>query len=565
MASFINSLSLKTRIIGTVAFLMTVAIAGFAVHLVNAAAYRPVAGFSWHILAMVIVIVGAVSALLCVLLEKLLAPLNAARRAMQRMSEGKKPLSSLQVVRNDEIGKMIHHFNKLIAERNATEEKLEYLSHHDVLTGFPNRLLVQSRFPHALAYAESQGLRVALLYLDLDNFKSINDSLGHAAGDEVIKMVALRLRECVNSTHMVSRLGGDEFLIVLRNVADTAEIENIMNGILEELTQTLLYEGREISTSVSIGAAVYPEDGRDFDSLCKKANTAVVQAKESGRNTYRFFDMNMNVDAVERLMLRGHMKRALERNEFVLHYQPQVDLDTGAVIGAEALVRWQHPEFGLLPPGLFISIAEDSGLIVPIGEWVLREACAQAAEWQKNGLPALVMAVNLSAAQFRRGNLERTLIDALTESGLSPEYLELELTESILIKDTDNVLQQVKRLKSLGIKLSIDDFGTGYSSLAYLKKFAVDKIKIDQSFVRDLANNADDGAIVKAIIQMARSLNLRTIAEGVEHERTLEHLRLHQCNEAQGYHFSKPMPKAKFAMFLEAAAAAGHARPSAAA
>jgi diguanylate cyclase (GGDEF)-like protein len=522
-------------------------------------ALEPVKNLQRKIFAAGLLFIMVTSWLLYAVLSRLLAPLQTASKSVQRMAEGAEPLSTLEITSKDEIGHLVKHFNKLIEERKETVEKLEYLAHHDSLTGLPNRLLTQSRFLHSATYARMHGLRVGLLCLDLDHFKTVNDSFGYAKGDDLIKHAAERLRECIPSMHLVSRLDSDEFLVILRNVKDMAEIESIMNEVLEKFSEPIVYEGSEILITASIGAAVFPDDADDFISLCKKAVSAAGQAKESGRNTFRFYDTHMNVDAVERLLLRSHMKRALEQNEFTLHYQPQIDLSSGEVIGAEALIRWQHPEMGMLPPSLFISVAEDSGLIVPIGEWVIREACRQAAEWRASGLPPLVVAVNLSSIQFKRGNLEQTLADALSASGLEPGYLELELTESILIEDTGNVLAKLKRIKSLGIKLSIDDFGTGYSSLSYLKKLEVDKIKIDQSFVRDLSSDQDDAAIVKAIIHMARSLNLKTIAEGVEDEKTAGLLRLLQCNEVQGYHYAKPMPASKLALYLKTAAAANGA------
>jgi diguanylate cyclase (GGDEF)-like protein len=439
---------------------------------------------------------------------------------------------------------------RLSDAEQKSRERLSEIAHHDQLTAIPNRLLVQDRFEQAVICADRQGLSVGLLFLDFDNFKAINETLGHASGDEILNQLAARLRTCVRATDTIGRLGGDEYLIVLRDIADNAEIEAVLKEIQRQMANPVFIAERELSVSASIGVAVYPEHGRDFTAICKNADAAMYQAKEAGRDTYRFFAPLMSVDSPDRLEMRGALKRALERNEFVLHYQPQIDLDSGAVIGAEALIRWNHPEQGLLLPGKFIVAAEQSGLIVPIGDWVLREACRQAVDWQRAGLPGIVMAVNLSAVQFKRGDLELTLQDAMNRSGIAPEFLELELTESILLKDTEMVLQMVRRLKNLGVKLAIDDFGTGYSSLAYLKKFAVDKLKIDQSFVRDLAHDPDDAAIVRAIIQMARSLNLRTIAEGVEDERTLECLRIERCDEAQGYYFAKPMPAAAFPAFV---------------
>jgi diguanylate cyclase (GGDEF)-like protein/PAS domain S-box-containing protein len=437
-----------------------------------------------------------------------------------------------------------------ISERKMVEKKIEFLAYRDVLTGLPNRLLLHDRFEQAIAFADRDATKVALLFLDLDNFKTINDSLGHGVGDYLLKEIAVRLGECVRDTDTISRQGGDEFLIVLPDLRGADAITPVLLKIRDQLQTPFLIEGHELTTSVSIGIAIHPDDGRDFDTLLKKADTAMYRAKDGGRNSYRFFDEQMNIEAVEHLSLKNGLRRAIARDEFVLHYQPQIDLVTGAVVGVEALIRWNHPDLGLIPPGRFIPVAEDSGLIVPIGEWVLCEACRQAVAWQAAGLPAMVMAVNLSAVQFKRGDVEQTVMLALRESGFDPNFLELELTESILIHNTEQVLASVQRLKLLGVRLSIDDFGTGYSSLSYLKRFAVDKLKIDQSFIRDLATDEDDAAIILAIIQMARSLNLKTIAEGVETPEMLEQLRLFNCDEAQGYYFARPMPAETFNKFL---------------
>ncbi len=439
-----------------------------------------------------------------------------------------------------------------ISERKVAERKIEFLAYHDSLTGLPNRLLLQDRFEHAMAYAARAGTRLALLFLDLDNFKNINDSLGHAIGDALLREVASRLAECVRETDTISRQGGDEFLVILPDLPDADAAAPVLAKIMDRLQEPFHADGNELSTSVSMGVAIFPEDGGDFESLLKKADMAMYRAKGAGRNAYRFFDETMNVEAVEHLTMRNGLRRALERNEFVLHYQPQIELAGGTVIGAEALIRWHHPELGLVAPGRFIPVAEESGLIVPIGAWVLQEACRQAMDWRRAGLPELAIAVNLSAVQFKRADVEQTVIDALQASGLDPAFLELELTESILIQDVDNVLAAVKRLKLLGVKLSIDDFGTGYSSLSYLKRFAIDRLKIDQSFVRDLAKDEDDAAIVRAIIQMARSLNLKTVAEGVEDIDILRRLRLLHCDEAQGYYIARPMPADAFAAYLAA-------------
>ena len=430
------------------------------------------------------------------------------------------------------------------------EAKIEFLAFHDPLTGLPNRLLAKDHLEMATAYANRANTRAALLFLDLDNFKTINDSLGHAIGDALLKAVSLRLRDCVRNTDTISRQGGDEFLVLLQDAQDTDAITDIAEKILRELNVPFEIQNYQLSTSASIGIAVYPDDGNDFDTLLKKADTAMYQSKKAGRSTYRFYTEQMNIDAVEHHHTLTGLARALERNEFVLYYQPQIDLASGAVVGAEALIRWLHPERGMVSPAHFIPIAEDSGHIVPIGEWVMREACRQAVAWHQAGLPELVIAVNLSAVQFKRSNLEMSVTRALGDSGLKPGLLELELTESILMQDTESILGTVRRLKALGVKLSIDDFGTGYSSLSYLSRFAVDKLKIDQSFVRDMVDNPGNAAIVRAIIQMAKSLNLKTIAEGVEDENLLSPLRLHHCDEAQGYYFGRPMPADEFARYL---------------
>ncbi|MBI2746499.1 MAG: EAL domain-containing protein [Burkholderiales bacterium] len=429
-----------------------------------------------------------------------------------------------------------------ITDRQSAEQRIEYLAYHDTLTGLPNRLLVQDRFEQAMAQAERSHSKVALVYLDLDNFKSINDTLGHAAGDEFLKEVARRLRSCVRDSDTISRQGGDEFLLVLRDLPDSEVVLAIVMKIMERLQEPLRIDNQDLASSASLGVALAPDDGRDFETLRKKADLAMYRSKESGRNTYHFFDPTMDAEAGEHLLMRNGLRRALERQEFVLYYQPQYDLASGRLIGVEALIRWLHPELGLVAPGRFIGVAEESGLIVPIGDWVLRQACGQAMLWQQAGLPALTMSVNLSAIQFKRGNVEQSVSRALAESGLAPQLLELELTESILLQNVESVLTSVRQLKQLGVKLAIDDFGTGYSSLSYLKRLDIDKLKIDQSFVRDLATDPDDEAIVRAVIQMARSLNLKTIAEGVETDDIRRRLQAFGCDAAQGYLYSQPLP-----------------------
>ena len=435
-------------------------------------------------------------------------------------------------------------------EREARESTIEYLAHHDPLTELPNRVLAKDRVNQACAFADRAGARVALLFLDLDSFKSSNDSLGHTLGDRLLKEVASRLKSCLRETDTLSRQGGDEFLIILADVGEPEQVTRITEAVFESFSHPFLIEDHELSSTASVGIAIYPDDGRDFETLLKKADTAMYHAKESGRNAYRFFTGEMNLHADEALRIRSWLRQGLKREQFVLHYQPQVDLTTGKIIGAEALIRLNRDK-EMIPPARFITIAEDSGLIVPIGDWVLRTACCQAAKWRGTGYTELVIAVNISAVQFRRGDLEKTVRTALDESGLPASALELELTESMLIDGTDQILGIVRRLQAIGVHFSIDDFGTGYSSLAYLKRFNVDKLKIDQSFVRDMATDMENSAIVHALIQMSHSLNIRTIAEGVEDHATLEALNARQCDEAQGYFFDRPLAAEAFFDFLQ--------------
>jgi diguanylate cyclase (GGDEF)-like protein/PAS domain S-box-containing protein len=437
-----------------------------------------------------------------------------------------------------------------ITEQKLIEKKIEFLAYHDPLTGLPNRILARDRTEQIIAKSKRNGTKSALLFIDLDDFKTINDSLGHLVGDSMLNLVASRLRENTREMDTISRLGGDEFLVILGDIHSVDDVSAATEKLLAGFDKPFSLGLRTLSSSISIGIAMYPDDGDNFDTLLQKADTAMYQAKEAGRNSYCFFAEQMNSEIMEHLRIQNDLKKAIEQNEFVLHYQPQIDLHSNTVTGAEALIRWNHPERGMVPPMSFIPIAESSGLIVRIGEWVIKEACHQAAQWSKKGIH-LTMAVNISAIQFKRGNLEEVVRQALDESGLNPQLLELELTESILIHDTEKVLQAVKRLKAMGMQLSIDDFGTGYSSLSYLKRFAVDKLKIDQSFVRDMLNDQEDAAIVRAVIQMAKSLNLKTIAEGVENIEVLNIINGYGCDEVQGYHFAKPLEAVNFEQYYK--------------
>ena len=443
-----------------------------------------------------------------------------------------------------------------IARFRESEKNLTHLAQHDALTRLPNRVLGSELVEQAIAQSTRHQQLVALLFVDLDNFKDVNDSVGHSAGDEFLKQVALRLRDAVRHADIVCRQGGDEFLIGVTDVADTQGIAQVATQVLQRMQAPFHLRGLEILATCSIGIAVYPKDGATFEALLRHADLAMYQAKESGRNAYRFFDEEINTSIRENLHLISSLRQALTQNELVLHYQPVFDLSDNRLVGAEALVRWQNPKLGLVSPGLFIPAAEKSGLIVDIGQWVLQDACRQMQTWREAGAPALMVAVNLSAVQFRRGDVELVIERALRESGLDPTQLELEMTESTLIQDTEKFMQALQRIKAMGIRLSIDDFGTGYSNLSYLQRFAVDKLKIDQSFVRRLLNGEKDVAMVSAIIHLARSLNLTVTAEGVENDETRAALQRMGCDQAQGYWFAKPMPAAQFEAFWRAQMAA---------
>jgi diguanylate cyclase (GGDEF)-like protein/PAS domain S-box-containing protein len=437
-----------------------------------------------------------------------------------------------------------------ITERRATEKRIQYLAYYDALTELPQRALLQDHLENALAGARRNGEKVALMFLDLDMFKSINDSFGHSFGDSVLKSVANRIKDCVREQDTVARVGGDEFIILLSNAEDGTAAAIAAERIANAINTTFVIQGQSLNLSCSVGVSIFPEHGADSETLIKNADVAMYCAKSDGRNKVRFFTSEMNAEAVELLTMDKNLRLALERKEFFLVYQPQIEIETGKITGLEALIRWHHPEMGLVLPGRFISIAENNGLIVPIGEWVLRTACAQARKWQDDGLCAVPVAVNVSAAQFRQEGFTSLIRRVLNETGLSPQCLELELTESLLLSNADVVFETLRDLKSLGLHLAIDDFGTGYSSLSYLKHLPVDKLKIDRSFIREIAVDSDDAAITTAIISMAKSLHLKVIAEGVETEAQMSFLRGHQCDEIQGYYFSKPVPADEAASIL---------------
>jgi diguanylate cyclase (GGDEF)-like protein/PAS domain S-box-containing protein len=440
-------------------------------------------------------------------------------------------------------------FRDVSAARAMTLD-LAHAAHHDVLTGLPNRALLIDRVGQAIAFALRHKHKVGMLFLDLDGFKHINDSLGHSIGDELLKAIAARLLECVRRTDTVSRQGGDEFVVLVSEVRQLEDIIILATRMLHAVAGPHSIANHDLHITTSIGVSVYPDDGLDAMTLIKNADTAMYQAKENGRQCYQFFTPAMNIRAVERQSLEEGLRRALERNEFSLHYQPKIDLKTGAITGAEALLRWRHATRGSVAPAEFIPVAEDCGLIVPIGAWVLREACRQAQAWIDAGLPMASMAVNISALEFRDANFLKNLFATLSETGLDPRFLELELTEGVLMKHADTAASVLQTLRERHVQVAIDDFGTGYSSLSYLRRFPVDELKIDQSFVRRIGARAADAPIVTAILAMARSLKLRVVAEGVETPEEHAFLKAHQCDEAQGYHFSRPLPPDEFAKLL---------------
>lgn len=432
------------------------------------------------------------------------------------------------------------------------KEKLEFLSNFDPLTHLPNRLLLRDRFEQASLIAKNEHSTMTMLYIDLDHFKQINEGFGYAAGDEVLVTVVNRLRQCLPVTATISRLSADEFVVLLTDNLDVAGVAGVSDAIREALAESVRLDGNVLNISCSIGIGLFPDDGDDFDVLLKNAHAAVDSAKEAGRNSYRFFTKEMSAGLAEQIRLTGKLASAVRNNEFLLHYQPQIDIRSGRIVGAEALLRWLDSNGDLIPPDSFIHLAERSGHIIPIGEWVLNEACRQAMKWFEKYPSAPVIAVNLSALQFKRGNVLEMVSKALSATGLQPDRLELELTESILLQDVDETIKTLKSLKALGVKLSIDDFGTGYSSLSYLKNLSVNKLKIDQTFVRDMLIDEDGASIVKAVIQLGHALQLAVIAEGVETDAQLSFLEMSGCDEAQGYWFSRPVPVEQFSALLEA-------------
>ena len=445
-----------------------------------------------------------------------------------------------------------------ISGTQAMTLKMRHLAQHDFLTNLPNRVLLNDRITQAIALARRHGTYLAVLFLDLDKFKHINDSLGHVVGDNLLQSVATRLMACVRTSDTVSRQGGDEFVILLAEDRRAEDAALIAEKVLAAFASPHIIAGHELHASTSIGISIYPADGQDAETLIKNADTAMYHAKERGRNNYQFFRSDMNSRAVERQVIESHMRRALERGEFALYYQPKVDLETGRITGVEALIRWLHPEWGIVMPERFISIAEDCGLIIPMGRWVLREACEQVMRWKKAGIDLISVAVNVSALEFRHKEFFDNVRTTLQDTGMKPHCLQFELTESVLMRDVVASTEVLAKFKEMGVKIAVDDFGTGYSSLSYLNQFPIDVLKIDQSFVHAISPDTNKGVIVSAVIGMGNSLRQRVIAEGVENRGQLEFLRAKHCDEGQGNLFSQPLDASQMQVLLAAGACQAH-------
>lgn len=452
----------------------------------------------------------------------------------------------------DEEGRITHFISVTedISELKHAESTIKHLAYYDPLTDLPNRRLFRDRLEQAMLVAQRDGTMLAVAYLNLDRFKLVNNSLGHAAGDQLLKTIAKKLERCLREGDTIARMSGDEFAILIPHLSSDESTRLVAEKIHVAMQQSFQLDEREVYVSASVGISVFPVDAEEINALCRNAYTALYDAKTS-RNTYRFFNTGMNVAAFDQLELVTELRHALEHEEFILHYQPQVDIQSGQIVGVEALVRWMHPVRGLIPPAEFIPLAEETGLIEPLGEWVLEAACTQARAWQDDGLPLVRVAVNLSVRQFAQQNLKDKVAQVLRNASLDPQQFELELTESLLMKNVEESLNTLQALRRMGVCLSMDDFGTGYSSLSYLKRFPVTSVKIDRSFVRDVTIDPDAAALAKAIIAMAYSLRLRVIAEGVETQGQLEFLARHHCHEVQGYYISQPLPAEEFVEFLQ--------------
>ena len=466
------------------------------------------------------------------------------RTSAQQALESHKAQLEVEVERRTrQLTRTNHKLEQEVATRLQAEKNLKHLAHHDTLTSLPNRLLLDARLEHAIRHAKRNGSLLAVLFLDLDNFKRINDSLGHVAGDILLQQVTRRLLDSTREEDTIARLGGDEFVILVEEIKDASDVINLSQKLLDRINERFEVNGESIFVGCSIGISLFPADGEKPEVLLRNADAAMYRSKDEGRNSYNFYTREMTASAYDRIALEGSLRRAIEQDELILYYQPQKSFLDGHYAGLEALVRWHHPELGILPPGRFLPVAEASGLIVPLGNWVLKTACRQMAEWRRKGLPIDYLAVNLAGKQIRREDLVKTIQQTLQESGCRPEWLELEVTEGFIMTETRDSIGALLELRQMGIRLAIDDFGTGYSSLSYLKRLPVHRLKIDRAFVQGLDETSDDAAIVQAIISLGKSLRLEVTAEGVEtlfQEALLKRL---GCDQGQGYLYSKPLPR----------------------
>lgn len=496
--------------------------------------------------------------MLAVRLQRVISqPIDQLAAAMKAVSKERNYSQRVKMESRDELGSLIDDFNEMLVqievrdqELRSKQNRLDYLAHHDTLTSLPNRLLFQDRLHHAISKARRIQQGMALLFLDLDRFKNINDSLGHEVGDQVLQEVAKRLSAIVRESDTLARLGGDEFVITLEQNTESREITIVAQKILQTLSTAFHIDAHELYITASIGISLYPDNGLTSEALMKTADVAMYRAKEKGRNNFQFFTSDMNERAHEALFLENNLRKAIDNRELALHYQPQVEISSGKTTGMEALVRWHHPKHGVIPPNKFIPMAEETGLIIPLGKWVINTACRQTMQWQQAGFPPCKVAVNISPRQFRQSNLVKTVEQALAESGLAANWLELEITENVLIEDATQTIAIMEALNALGVSLAIDDFGTGYSSLSYLHRFPLSKLKIDQSFVQSIGGPAGNHAIVEAIIALARALDLEVIAEGIENQAQIAFLMERGCVYGQGFYFSRPLPVYACEQFL---------------
>jgi diguanylate cyclase (GGDEF)-like protein/PAS domain S-box-containing protein len=479
-------------------------------------------------------------------------PAIALEESIMTTEGRRKWLSTSKVPLRDESGTIIGIVGicRDVTERKLAEDQIHFLAHHDALTGLPNRVLLMDRIAQALLQAERNGSLVTVMFIDLDNFKLVNDSLGHSAGDVLLQTVAERMVGCVRVSDTVTRIGGDEFVILLPDQRDPSHSNTVLDKLRQAIGQPIAIEGQLFRVTSSIGLATYPQDGTDGETLLMNADTAMYQAKEKGRDNSQHYTAEMNLDAQERRILQEGLRQAVERKEFALLYQPQFDMRTGEIVAVEALVRWHHPTLGVIPPAKFIPMAESTGLIVPLGDWILREACRQNKAWQEAGIPPVTIGVNVSARQFRDGTWVKRVASTLKSTRLDAKYLELELTESLLMQDVNQAVSTMRELQALGVKFAIDDFGTGYSSLSALKSFPVTRLKIDQSFVRNITTDPNDRNIATAMISLGQKLHMRVIAEGVETAEQYEFLADNKCDEIQGFHFSRPVEPTELAAML---------------